>query len=678
MNVPLPQQLSEAERAFRAGQPQTAEGMLRRILVRDPAVPKAYELLAYIYGNRGELDACEDHLSKAAALPGCAPEVLFYLGRVQLQRGRAALAVQSFEQCITRSGEHFEVLHEWGVALRTLGRNEAALAVFLRAERKQARSIELQLNLGDCLGEMRRLSQALVHYERALSLDRHLARAWWSRSGVLSLLGRRQDALDGYETLERIAPETEYLRGAALHERMHLCQWDDWQMQVEALIDRVDQGERASAPLPMLSTPAGPATQLRAARAYMQDHCPADRTATIFPARPQGGRLRIGYFSADFRDHAVAHLTARLFECHDRSRFEWFGFAIGRNPPDAMTARIAASFDHFQEAGDLDDDQLVRMAREAGLDIAVDLNGLTGEERISIFARRVAPIQVNYLGYAGSTGCSFMDYVIADATVIPPEDSAHYDEKVVLLPDSFQVNDDTKPIASVLADRASFGLPAEGFVFACFNNSFKITPDVFDIWMRLLLQVPGSVLWLFKGNDASRASLWREAARRGVAAERLVWAERMPQMAVHLARHAHADLFLDTFYYNAHTTASDALWAGLPVLTMAGTTFASRVSASLLRAVGLPELVTDSPDGYERVALELAWSPPALAALRKRLVQSRDTSPLFDTPLFARRIEAAFEAMWARHCAGLAPDHLDMRGIGVGAAMRGAMDATDG
>lgn len=661
MNAPLHQQLAQAERAFRAGQPQAAEDMLRRVLTHDRAVPKAYELLAYICGNRGELDACEDHLCKAAALPGCAPEVLFYLGRVQLQRGRAALAAQSFEQCIARSGEHFEVLHEWGVALRKLGRNEAALAVFLRAERKNARSTELQLNLGDCLGEMRHLVQALAHYDRALSLDRHLVHAWWGRSGVLSLLGRRQDALDAYKALERFAPDTDYLRGAALHERMHLCHWDDWRSQVDALIDRIDRGERASPPLPLLSTPAGPAAQLRAARTYMKDHCPTDPTPVVFPARPSDGRLRIGYFSADFRDHAVAHLTARLFECHDRSRFEWFGFAIGRNPPDAMTARLAAGFDHFREAGDLDDEQLVRMAREAGLDIAVDLNGLTGEERIGIFARRVAPIQVNYLGYAGSIGCGFMDYIVADATVIPPEDYAHYDEKIVVLPDSFQVNDNTKPIAPVPANRASLGLPAQGFVFACFNNSFKITPDVFDIWMRLLLQVPGSVLWLFKGNDAARSALLKEAARRGVAAERFVWAERMPQMADHLARHVHADLFLDTFYYNAHTTASDALWAGLPVLTLAGTTFASRVSASLLRAVGLPELITDSPEGYERLALELAQSPSALAGLRARLVQSRKTSPLFDTPLFARRIEAAFEAMWARHREGLAPDHLDMR-----------------
>lgn len=663
MNASLHQQLSQAEHAFRAGQPQVAEALLQRVLARDAAMPKAYELLAYICGNRGDLAGCEGHLAKAAALPGCAPEVLFYLGRVRLQRGDAALAAQAFEQCVALSGEHFEVLHEWGVALRKLGQNEAALATFRRAERKNARSTALQLNLGDCLGEMRRLTQALAHYDLALSLDRGLDRAWWSRSGVLSLLGRRQDALDGYEVLERLAPEMDYLRGAALHERMHLCRWADWHQQVEVLVDRIDRGDRASAPLPMLSTPAGPATQRRAARTYMQDHCPAQSAAPIgFPTRPPGHRLRVGYFSADFRDHAVAHLTARLFECHDRSRFEWFGFAIGRNPSDAMTARIAAGFDHFHDVGDLDDEQLVRTTRDAGLDIAVDLNGLTGEERIGIFARRVAPIQVSYLGYAGTTGGDFVDYIVADATVIPPGDHVHYDEKVVRLPGSFQVNDNTKAIAPVPADRASLGLPAEGFVFACFNNSFKLTPDVFDIWMRLLCQVPGSVLWLFKGSDASRASLLTEAADRGVTADRFVWAERMPQMADHLARHAHADLFLDTFYYNAHTTASDALWAGLPVLTMAGTTFASRVSASLLRAVGLPELVTDSPDAYEQMALALARSPAALAALRARLAQNRDTSPLFDTPLFARRIESAFEAMWARHRAGLRPDHLDISG----------------
>jgi protein O-GlcNAc transferase len=288
----------------------------------------------------------------------------------------------------------------------------------------------------------------------------------------------------------------------------------------------------------------------------------------------------------------------------------------------------------------------------------VDLNGFTEGERTGIFARRAAPVQVNYLGYPGTMGCDYMDYIVADATLIPPGEYDCYAEKVVVLPDSYQANDNTKRIAEAVTTREHMGLPPHGFVFACFNSNFKITPVVFDVWMRLLRSVPDSVLWLFQGNADARRAMEAEARQRGVEPERIVWAPRMPSLADHLARHAHADLFLDTFHFNAHTTASDALWGGLPVLTLAGATFASRVGASLLYAVGLPELVTRSVDEYEALALSLAASPQRLAELRGRLLANRKTMPLFDSPLFARRIEAAYEAMWDRHQRGLAPDHI--------------------
>jgi predicted O-linked N-acetylglucosamine transferase (SPINDLY family) len=322
-----------------------------------------------------------------------------------------------------------------------------------------------------------------------------------------------------------------------------------------------------------------------------------------------------------------------------------------------MTQRIAAAFDHFTDVSGRTDEEVARLMRAAGIDIAVDLHGFTQGYRTNIFARRPAPIQVNFLGFPGSMGCEYIDYIVADATLIRPEEYGDYAEKVVTLPDSYQPNDNTKAIASPAPGRESLGLPRDAFVFACFNNNYKITPDAFDVWMRLLASLPGSVLWLLASNEQAKASLQAQALARGIDAGRIVWAQPLP-LPLHLARHAHADLFLDTFHYGAHTTCSDALWAGLPVLTLEGPTFASRVSASLLKAANLPELVTNSVGDYEELAKALAASPQRLGELRNRLQRNPRDLPLFDTPRFAKHLEAAYVAMADRWRRGLPPDHI--------------------
>jgi len=689
-----PQQMAQAERHFRAGQAALAEDLLRKVIARDPRVAKAYELLAYICGNRQDLAACEEFLEKAAALPQCSPEALFYLGRAQLQRGRAREAVESFGRAMKLAGEFFEGLHELGVAHSALGAHEPALQAFRRAERLHPRSRELQSNLADTLAALQQFGPALQHYDRALALDPKFDQAWANRGTVLTELGRHSEALESYERalvlapedvpsrmnraatltvlkrhaealacfdeVARLAPDTDYLRSQRLHAAMFLCRWDGWAQQVDDIVARVDAGEKAAIPFELTALPASAATLLKCARNYAQDKHPLRAPGAAAGAVPRdpARKLRVGYFSTDFREHPVSLLIARMLECHDRDRFEWFGFALGRSARDETGARIAAAFDHFSHVADLSDEAIAAMARDAGIDIAVDLNGFTEGGRTDIFAWRAAPVQVNYLGYPGTMGCDYMDYIVADATLIPSGKYDCYAEKVVVLPDSYQPNDNTKRIAEALTTREEVGLPPDGFVFACFNNTFKMTPDVFDVWMRLLRSVPGSVLWLFQGNADARRAIEAEARQRGVEPERFVWAPRMPQLAEHLARHAHADLFLDTFHFNAHTTASDALWSGLPVLTLAGATFASRVGASLLGAVGLPELVTHSVDEYEALALSLATSPQRLAELRGRLQANRKIMPLFDSALYARRMEAAYEAMWDRHRRGLAPDHI--------------------
>jgi len=374
--------------------------------------------------------------------------------------------------------------------------------------------------------------------------------------------------------------------------------------------------------------------------------------------RPKNEKIRIGYFSADFKNHPVAFLIAELFELHDRSRFEIYGFSLV-NAADEMRGRLKLAFDHFIEVGRESDIEAAQLCRSLNIDIAVDLTGFTKDARTAIFAHRAAPIQVNYLGYPGTMGVDYIDYIIADNTLISPELQSCYSEKVVCLPNSYQVNDRKRLISDRQFTRQGLGLPENGFVFCCFNNNFKILPTTFEGWMRILKAVEGSVLWLFQDNSWAVENLKKEAEKLGIAADRLVFAERMP-LPDHLARHRLADLFLDTFPYNAHTTASDALWTDLPVLTLMGQSFASRVAASLLNAVGLPELITRTQEEYEALAIELALSPKKLADLKLKLSNNRLTAPLFDTPLFTKHLEAAYIQMYECHQSGLEPTHFSV------------------
>jgi predicted O-linked N-acetylglucosamine transferase (SPINDLY family) len=375
----------------------------------------------------------------------------------------------------------------------------------------------------------------------------------------------------------------------------------------------------------------------------------------VIASREWHRRIRIGYFSADFRSHATSYLLAELLELHDRERFEVSAFSFGPSSPDPMRQRVESACDRFVDVRGSSDQEVAELARKMEIDIAIDLMGFTHLCRPGIFALRAAPVQVSYLGYPGTMGVPYMDYLIADSTVIPEGDEAGYQEKIIRLPDCYQVNDRKRSIADGAFAREDLGLPREGFVFCCFNNSCKITPRAFDVWMRILERVEGSVLWLLEDNAAASRNLRQEAERRHLSANRLVFAERMPAPA-HLARHRAADLFLDTFPYNAHTTASDALWAGLPLLTCLGNTFAGRVAASLLTAVNLPELVAATPKEYEEKAVELAADPRRIDELKSRLVEQRSTATLFDTPRFARYLEAALQIIHERQLAGLPPE----------------------
>ena len=459
----------------------------------------------------------------------------------------------------------------------------------------------------------------------------------------------------------RLKPGDPGILEVILYEKQHMCDWTGFEelsgMQRRRVFERL---ARPSSPFSLLSIPSTRAEQLQSARNFAQFQLRAvARDRMEFKSSPRsGGKLRIGYLSSDFHEHATAYLMAELFELHDRSRFEVMAYSYGKDDGSPMRARLTRAFDRFTDVGPLSHAAAAAAIHADGTDILVDLKGYTQHARTGIVALRPAPVQVSYLGYPGTMGAEFIDYLIADRFVVPAEHAAEYSEQLVLLPGSYQVNDRMRSIAAT-PPRRELGLPENGFVFCCFNQTYKIVPEMFTLWMRLLQAVPGSILWLLESNPWVGQNLSREARNRGIDPSRLVFAPKLP-LDRHLGRMRAADLFLDTLPCNAHTTASDALWAGLPVLTSAGDTFASRVAGSLLSAVGMPELISGSMREYEDLALGLAREPARLVALRGKLARNRDSSPLFDAPAYVRNLESAYERMWQLFLSGQGPQAIDL------------------
>jgi protein O-GlcNAc transferase len=533
------------------------------------------------------------------------------------------------------------------------GEFEAAERLIGEALQLDPQSPELWSNRGTAQAACKKREAALASFTRAIELKPDFVGAIANRAHILFELRRYAAAIPDYQRLVQADPDHPYAIGTLMFCKLQCCDWGDFESDSARIIAALHAGKRAAPPVMSVALLSSAADQLRAAQIVARDKVP--------PAPPlwrgetyRHQRIRVAYISADFHAHATAILTAGVFEHHDRTRFETVGVSFGPEDASPLRARLKQSFERFINMRAKSDAEIARHLREAEIDIAVDLKGYTSDARPAIFAARPAPLQVNYLGFPGTMGANFMDYMLADRFVVPESEQAYYSEKIVWLPESYQPNDRSRESADTGPSRAAAGLPETGFVFCCFNNNYKIQPPLFDIWMRLLSAVEDSVLWLLADNPAAAANLKREAASRGINADRLVFAPRqdLPQ---HLARHRLADLFLDTLPYNAHTTASDALWAGLPLLTCMGTTFAGRVAASVLNAAGLPELATNSLSEYEALALKLAREPAALATIKAKLAASRETSALFDVARFTRHLEAAYITMHERHQRGLPP-----------------------
>ena len=604
-----------------------------------------------------QYDAALDSYQQAISVtPGIA-EAHYNLGNTLCALRRHHDAVTSYNHALHCQPDHVDAWSNRGVALHYLGQHEAAVESYDRALAIRGDHAEGYYNRGIALNDLKLQQAAIESYDKAVSINPDYAEAWVNRGNVLNDLKQYQAALDSYERAMTIDADYKFLRGMLLHTRMQICDWRDAESQAAELLRKIEHGACTAPPFAVLAVSASLPLQRKAAVTWVRDRHPIDLELGAIARRTKKEKTRLGYFSMDFRNHPVSHLTAGLFETHDRSKFEVYAFSFGPDTRDEMRTRLEGAFDRFLDVRTKSDRDIAALAREMEIDIAVDLAGFTSDSRTGIFALRAAPLQINYLGYPGTMAAPYMDYLIADRQVVPDEYRTHYAEKIVQLP-SFLANDNKRPVSDRVFTREELDLPAAGFVFCCFNNHYKITPTIFDVWMRILKKVDGSVLWLSEENALAPANLRKEALLRGVAPQRLVFAKKIPLLAEHLARHRAADLFIDTLPYNAHTTASDALWAGLPVLTCTGQSFASRVAASLLNAIDLPELITSTQQDYEALAIELATNPERLDAIRHKLARNRLSTPLFDTQRFTRNIEAAYTQMVERYHAGLPPDHI--------------------
>ena len=654
--------LQNAQRLHQQGNLAEAAELYGELLRLNPNLFEALYGLGVLYYQAGRYADAENLSAAASRRSPLAAEPHYFRGCALQRLNRNQDAIQAFTQALTVRPGLNDALMARGLAYMSLNRYEEGLGDFDAVIATEPENAGAWNNRGCILQGMNRNEEALACFEKASALKPDFVEALISGGSVLAVLKRFEEAAGNYEKVLSLNPDMPYVYGNLVLFRLQSCEWRHLDRDRAKIAADVKAGKPVIQPFINVTLSSSMADQLQCARSSIAYQWPKPSRALWRGERYGHDKIRVAYISADFRDHAVARLVAGLFEHHDKSRFEITGVSLVPDDGSAMGARLRGAFDHFIDADRQSDEQVAADLRGMEIDIVVDLMGFTSGCRPGILGFRPAPVQVNFLGYPGTMGASYADYIVADRIVIPDEHRAFYAEKIVTLPDAYQCNDRRRVIAETTPSRAELGLPDGAFVFCCFNNSNKLTPELFALWMRLLNQVDGSVLWLLEDNQAATHNLRREAGQRGIGSDRLVFAPRV-KPAEHLARHRAADLFLDTLPYGAHTTASDALWTGLPVLTCKGSTFAGRVAASLLQAAGLPELTTDSLDDYENLALKLARDRDALRALKETLARNRDSCALFDTARFTRHFEAALTTMRERQRDGKAPSHFAVDAI---------------
>ncbi len=583
-------------------------------------------------------------------------DVAAWFTRANLLQRRQELtqAIHCYGEAIRRQPDFPEAFNNLSVALRALRRLEDALASAERALAQRPAYPQALNNRGLALLDLKHGAAAVADFRRAVSVNPGFAEAWHNLGTALLQLRRYAEARDAFTRLARLAPQFPHVLGNLMYAMQSDCDWRDWGPRTAALVQAVERGADAAMPHAFLCVSGSAKAQLRCAEALTRAHYAPRTPPEVGRQRRRHDRIRVAYLSGDLGEHAVTYLLAGVLERHDPSQFETIGLGWERQSDGPPRQRVERAFTRFIDIGAQSDAEVVALLRKLEVDIAVDLTGHTLGQRTAIFAHRAAPLQVNYLGLPATMGAPYMDYLIADRFLVPEDRERCYAEKVVCLDGGFQPNDDRRTAPPPSPPRAALGLPADGLVFCCFNRNCKLNPATFDIWMRLLTATPNSILWLLASHAAAIENLRGEAAARGVAPHRLVFSEQLPYLD-YLSRYRHVDLFLDTFPFNGGATVSDALTMGVPVLTLAGDSFSSRMAGSVLQELALPELVADSLSAYEATAHSLAADPARLRALKEYLERQRREHAWFDTDRYRRTLEAAYRIMWDRHSEGLPP-----------------------
>ena len=639
------------------GQLDAAVKSYEEAIAIKPDYAKAHFNLAGTLHDLGQLDAAIISYEKTIEIKSDFAEAHNNLGNVFKELQQDDAAIQSYKKALVINPEYVESHYSLGIIFQELGQFESAIKCYEKVLVIKPNFAEAYNNLGNAFNMLLQKDEAIKFYEKAIAIKSDYAGAYANLASVLKDLKRLEEALVIYESEIIQNSDLDFILGELLHTRMHLCIWDDLPNKLNELRKKINNSEKVLNPFLLLALIDDPELQRKQAEICAIDLSTINNKLPRVNYYANHKKIRIGYFSPDFREHPVGLLTAELYELHDRDHFEVYAFSLWAGKNDEVNLRIKAGVDNFYDVHMMSVKDIVLLSRSLEIDIAIDLGGFTAHSRLDIFAMFAAPIQINFLGYPGTMGSNYYDYIIADKSLISEDSKSNFSENIIYLPNCYMPQDRSRKVSEKPLTRQEFNLPEDGFVFCCFNNSFKITSKEFDVWMRLLSKINGSVLWLLKTNISSEINLQNEAKKRGIESERLIFADKL-QIEEHLARQKLADLFLDTFTFNAHTTASDALWVGLPVLTKVGKGFAARVASSLLTALEIPELITTSENEYEALALTLATNPEKLASIKKKIVDNITLAPLYDTQTYTKDLEKAYSYAYERYSSGLQPTEL--------------------
>ena len=623
----------------------------KKVISMQPNLAETHNNLGVIYKEIGNIKLAVSSYKNAIKIKPDFIEAHNNLGILYKESFHFLKAKDSFKKVIELKPDYAETHNNLGLVYMNLGQFVDAHNCYKNALKFKPDYAYSYNNLGTVLGVLGKTKAAVESYEKAIALNPDYADAYNNLGNVLRNRRKRVEALSCFEKAYSLQPNTAYLFGALLNTKMHLCIWEDFDSNILKLTEKINKNQKAIGPFALKALIDDVSIQKKAAEIFVDDQFQSNFLEYESKIHQKHSKIRIGYFSADYKIHPTSYLCAELFELHDRSRFEIHAFSYSKDTKDKMNLRIKEGVDYFHDVLSMSNEDLVNLSRSLEIDIAVDLGGYTANSRTKVFAMSLAPIQVNYLGYPGSMHADYMDYLVADKTLIPENKQKYYSEKIIYMPDSYQVNISNQNVENVRLNRKGLDLPEKGFIFCCFNNSYKITPNEFNIWMRLLKRVDGSVLWLMGSNKWAENNLCKEAEKRGIKSNRLIFAKKLPYHD-HLARCKLGDLFLDTFNYNAHTTASDALSAGMPLVTKIGEGFAARVASSILKALDLSELITKNEEEYEALIFELATSSEKLIKIKKKLLENKLTKPLFNSKMFIKYLEDGYNQVYRNYLDG--------------------------